>query len=479
MKKFLGVLFILVLVFSLAAIGLQSPVLAQSPEVWVDNDWAGSNPGDPVDGHIFGTDAFATIQDGIDAVASPGMVHVAGGTYYENITLKDGLKLQGAGADVTTIDGDRKGGVVFMAHNSILRGFRVTGGGLDWQIYIFRCAIQSVGKVNVEIAENTIEDNWSPLGASGSDLLFHHNLVVNNSGTVELHGVSSALIVNNIFANNGFALELKTSSAFIINNTIVKNGNGIVLLSGSSPDIRNNIVAGNTYVGINNVPEPLDLPTLHHNNVWNNGTDYQNLSPGSGDISADPMFADPAGGNYHLQAGSPCIDAGDSTAVPDWLTTDFEGDPRIVSDVVDMGADEYYVVPATVDIDPDTLNLKSKAEWVTAYIELPTGWDVADIDLSTVILTVILNGVVPAVSDPQYGFVTNPDSYIMDNDGDGALERMVKFDRAAVKQLVNVEEDLEEDSGGLQVEIQFAVSGEVAGIGFEGKSTVLVLYKGK
>lgn len=37
-------------------------------EVWVDDDWVGSSPGDIVDGHTFGTDAFATIQNGIDAV---------------------------------------------------------------------------------------------------------------------------------------------------------------------------------------------------------------------------------------------------------------------------------------------------------------------------------------------------------------------------------------------------------------------------
>ena len=81
-------------------------------EVWVDDDWAGSSPGDPVDGHTFGYDAFANIQEAIDAVASPGHVHVAGGTYYENIVLKDGVQLLGAGAEVTTIDGGGAGSVV-------------------------------------------------------------------------------------------------------------------------------------------------------------------------------------------------------------------------------------------------------------------------------------------------------------------------------------------------------------------------------
>ena len=59
------------------------------------------------------------------------------------------------------------------------------------------------------------------------------------------------------------------------------------------------------------------------------------------------------------------------------------------------------------------------------------------------------------------------------------MERMVKFDREDVKQLVNVGEDLEEAPGGLQGEMQLTVSGEVAGTEFEGNSTVLVFYKGK
>ena len=35
----------------------------------------------------------------------------------------------------------------------------------------------------------------------------------------------------------------------------------------------------------------------------------QDSFPGNGNIDADPMFI--ATGDYHLQAGSPCIDAGD------------------------------------------------------------------------------------------------------------------------------------------------------------------------
>lgn len=74
---------------------------------------------------------------------------------------------------------------------------------------------------------------------------------------------------------------------------------------------------------------------------------------------------------------------------------------------------------ATVDIAPNTLNLKSKGKWITAYIELPEEYDVNDINVSTI----LLNDTVPAEMHP---------TDIGDKDGDGVPDLMVKFDRASV-----------------------------------------------
>ena len=41
---------------------------------------------------------------------------------------------------------------------------------------------------------------------------------------------------------------------------------------------------------------------------------------------------------------------------------------------------------STVDIDPDTLNLKSKGKWVSSYMELPEGYNIEDIDRQTIML---------------------------------------------------------------------------------------------
>jgi hypothetical protein len=75
-------------------------------------------------------------------------------------------------------------------------------------------------------------------------------------------------------------------------------------------------------------------------------------------------------------------------------------------------------IEATIDVDPNTLNLKSKGKYVTCYIEIP-GFDPADIDVSTV----MLDGVVPAEESP---------TGLGDYDMDGIPDLMVKFSRSTL-----------------------------------------------
>ncbi len=63
-----------------------TPVFTRVPPavVYVDDDYDETATND---GHEWGYDAFAVIQDGVDAVTEAGTVNVAGGTYAENLTL--------------------------------------------------------------------------------------------------------------------------------------------------------------------------------------------------------------------------------------------------------------------------------------------------------------------------------------------------------------------------------------------------------
>jgi len=120
--------------------------------------------------------------------------------------------------------------------------------------------------------------------------------------------------------------------------------------NGSIPLVRNCIISGNTA----NVGGGIytDCPHLiDYNDVCCNFPDNYSggCFPGTNDITPpkDPMFADPFGGDYHLQGGSPCIDTGDNGAVPPGVTTDRDGNTRILDGNgdatarVDMGAYEY------------------------------------------------------------------------------------------------------------------------------------------
>ena len=73
------------------------------------------------------------------------------------------------------------------------------------------------------------------------------------------------------------------------------------------------------------------------------------------------------------------------------------GAPRGDDTVSNSGSAYVYqplelAVEATVDFNPNTLNLKSKGKWITCYVELPDDYDVQDIDIGTV----MLNETIPA-----------------------------------------------------------------------------------
>jgi hypothetical protein len=114
-------------------------------------------------------------------------------------------------------------------------------------------------------------------------------------------------------------------------------------------------------------------------------------------------------------------------------------------------------LPAVIDIKPDTLNLKSNGKWITAYIELPESYDVADIDVSSV----LLEGTIPARPRPVK---------VGDHDGDGIPDLKVKFDRQALIEYLD----------GTTGEVMLIVTGELdEGTPFEGGDTIKVIRPGK
>jgi len=112
----------------------------------------------------------------------------------------------------------------------------------------------------------------------------------------------------------------------------------------------------------------------------------------------------------------------------------------------------HLAFSATVDIDPDTLNLKSNGQLITAYITLPEGYSVEDIVLETVEVEGI-----PA----EWGEIQN-----------GVL--MVKVDRVMVQNTLTGMIDYEE--GVKFYDIELTVTGELTdGTPFEGNDTIRII----
>ncbi len=135
-----------------------------------------------------------------------------------------------------------------------------------------------------------------------------------------LLGLSNCLVVRNA----GAGLQITAGTATVANCTFAHNaGWGIARPTSAGLTLKNSIIWGNALGGIG-----------HNHNLMLDYTDAQDFwapGMGAGNFSVDPLFVNPAAGDFHLQstAGSwhggawtpdarlsPCIDAGDPAS--DW-----------------------------------------------------------------------------------------------------------------------------------------------------------------
>ncbi len=178
------------------------------------------------------------------------------------------------------------------------------------------------------------------------------NILANSISGASSEGIycldSGVTVENNLVTGGSIGMYLRGSNGPVANNTLTANATGL-RTTVSSNTISNNVIAFNSSYGVR-CNRIMSGQTLSHNDVYGNPHNYQGPSPGATDISADPLFVDSAGSDYHLQTGSPCIDAGDDTAVDSsGLERDLDGNPRIMGAHVDIGAYEFPVVTLVRD----------------------------------------------------------------------------------------------------------------------------------
>ena len=299
--------------------------------IYVDVDATGRDNG------ACWTDAFDTIQEGIDAANCDGLeIQVAEGTYTEAIDFNGkGITLTGTDpcdwtvVAATIIDGDGAGAAVTMGSgcdaNSILTGITITNGNVG---------IVCTG-TGSQISRCIIEDN----SYDGINL------------------ANSPIVSNNIIAGNDNRGILCTSGIqYVENNLIYENATGIWTYW-SSAEITNNTIADNTSYGIYR-NGPLSI-TVANCIIWDCNddlfdcsatySDIQDGDAGTGNISTDPNFVDAVNDDYKLDGTGDCIDAADGSVDPTYdIDFDARYDDLCTTDTgypdpcyVDMGAYEY------------------------------------------------------------------------------------------------------------------------------------------
>lgn len=285
--------------------------------------------GEPVDG----------IEQAIEAAADGETVTVAPGYYYGDLRYENKrIHLTSSdGPEVTFISpstfgvnpgpGGELSGFSFTHSKSVVRlsndePFTVHNNVFDMLTDTFGSAIFTGGSATATIERNVFRDSVCrgrgtviEIGGSAGPVI-RNNLFVGNSDCAGIHDRAvdpvSPVVINNTFVSNGIALQLRGS------------------VMGAGALYANNIIYGND-VGIETTTDCGSSCTIFQSNLlFNNTTDYadsQDQTGTNGNIAADPLFTDPASGDYSLQAGSPAIDAGNPAQAPDG---DLTGNPRPV-----------------------------------------------------------------------------------------------------------------------------------------------------
>jgi len=138
---------------------------------------------------------------------------------------------------------------------------------------------------------------------------------------------------------------------------------------------------------------------------------------------------------------------------------DLNNDGDVNDDVIRYVLLNPPEITACVKISPNVLNLQSRGMWITAFIELPEGYNVQDINISTI----LLNNTIPAMLKP-----TNITGY----DNDGTSDLMIKFERHAVINLILQNSRF---TGKLE-NVTLTITGYLNdGTGFQGHCTIRVL----
>lgn len=235
-----------------------------------------------------------------------------------------------------TITGNAAKGADVVGGTATIAGCRVTGN--TYGVYANGgMAVVTNSTVSGNTSDGVYASTFGPATVAGSTISGNGGKGVNANGGAAT--ITSSTVYGN--ASDGLYVGVHGKTT-IANSTICGNGGSGLYSNYGLVTLINTIVAFNAASGLKGTSTSFTAGTSH-NDVYANVTgNYAGFTPpaGQGNLSLDPLFIDAATGNYRLQGGSPCIDAGDDNAVTAG-ETDADGKPRIIGLHVDIGAYEY------------------------------------------------------------------------------------------------------------------------------------------
>ena len=201
----------------------------------------------------------ALIQEAINSASDGDTISVAGGKYYEHVSVNKSVKLHGR--EGATIDGNGTGEVI------------------------------SVTKDNVEISGFIIQNGYRGIFLSHSigSTVRSNTLMSHTGAAIELRYSNKIVISSNNISNSNHAIYLMFSSCVntIFNNTIINNSQGLALswhCNGNT--IEGNTATSNSFAGIvmggnnnntichnNFINNPEQVYSYNSSNMWGNGAE--------------------------------------------------------------------------------------------------------------------------------------------------------------------------------------------------------------
>lgn len=232
---------------------------------------------------------------------------------------------------------------------------------------------------NCLLAYNRAERVYYPRGGAANNAILDHCIIATNFAS-EGAGVRSSFVYNSVLIGNvgswggGAAYSTLDHCAVGANlgygagaggcsltGCLITNNIGVGVLGCSvnsctvagnvegaeGGTLVNSVVYGNSdsnwefdsYYGLHFTSSCTDpIPT-------NYTTTFSSMSAVD-TFTNDPVFVNPAAGDYRLQPSSPCINSGNNSYVT--ASTDFDGSPRIKGGTVDIGAYEFQNPTSTI-----------------------------------------------------------------------------------------------------------------------------------